>query len=98
MTVREYLETYGVHDNTEISVVGSCSYGLVDLYKGNVKKLLQIYKIADILEKKNWGTLNKNKCFLTMNVKSHSGDCIFVDMPEDYKHEDKNSNRLDCYL
>ena len=66
MTVREYLETYGVHDNTEIKVIGSYKYGLTDLYKGNVKKLLEIYRIVDILERKNWGGLDKNKCFLVL--------------------------------
>lgn len=98
MTVRNYLETYGIHDNAEISVVGLYEYGLVDLYKGSVKKLLQIYQVADILEKKNWGGLDKNKCFLTMNVNRHSGDNLFVDMPNGYKHKDKNGNRLDCYI
>ena len=98
MTVRDYLETYGIHDNTEIKVVGNYEHGLVDLYKGNVRKLLEIYRIADILEKKNWGCLDKNKCFLTMNVESHSGDTLFVDMPKEYKHIDKDGNRLDCYL
>ena len=98
MTVREYLETYGVHDNTEIKVVGSCKYGLTDLYKGSVKKLLEIYRIADILERKNWGGLDKNKCFLTMNVESHSGDTLFIDMPKEYENQDKDGNQLDCYL
>ena len=98
MTVRDFLETYGIHDTTEITVVGHYEYGLVDLYKGNVKKLLEIYKVADILEKKNWGHLDKNKCFLTMNVESHSGNTLFVDMPKGYSHIDKEGNRLDCYL
>ena len=98
MTVREYLETYGIHDDTEIKVVGSYEHGLTDLYKGNVKKLLEIYRIADILERKNWGGLDKNKCFLTMNVESHSGDTLFIDMPKEYENQDKDGNPLDCYL
>lgn len=98
MTVREYLETYGIHDSTEISVTGLYKNGLVDLYKGSVRKLLEIYKIADILEKKNWGGLDKNKCFLTMDLEDHVGDHICIKMPDSYKHEDKNGDRLDCYL
>lgn len=98
MTVREYLETYGWHDNTEIEVTGHYKHGMTKLYKGNVKKLLEIYRVADILEKKNWGGLDKNRCFLTMNVDSHSGDTLFIKMPKEYEHKDKDGNRLDCYL
>lgn len=98
MTVRDYLETYGVHDNSEIHVVGSYEYGLVDLYKGSVKKLLQIYEVTDILERKNWGRLDNNNCFLTMDLENHSGDYILVKMPKGYKHKDKDGNMLDCYI
>lgn len=98
MTVRDYLETYKPHDDTEINVIGTYKYGLVDLYKGSVKKLLQIYQVVDILEKKNWGGLDKNKCFLTMDVSNHAGDRLFVKMPNGYEHKDKNGNILDCYI
>jgi hypothetical protein len=33
-----------------------------------------------------------------MNVESHSGDTLFIDMPKEYEHKDKDGNVLDCYI
>lgn len=98
MTVREYLEHIQTPNCDEISVTGDYTYGLVDLYKGKVQPLLDLLHMNDILERKNWGGMDKDKCFLLMDVNVISGNWINVKMPKSYKHENKNGEILDCYL
>ena len=99
MTVRDVLETAQCN---YIEVCGSYKYGLTELYKGEISDLIQILQVHDILEKKNWGGIDEDNCFLLRDVRSLSGNekglWISVNMPDSYTDKDKNGNALDYFI
>lgn len=102
MKFRELLEY--IDDNNKIQVIGIYKYGLVDMYKGEVKPLKEILKISDILEFKKWGLIYEDNCFLKRDVNSISnGDLanglfVSIRMPDSYENKDINGERLNQTL
>jgi hypothetical protein len=100
MLVRDFLRL--VSDDEQIRAVGRYKAGIVDLYEGDARKLRKIIMINDIIEKKNWGGLDPEKCFLLREVDNiaHSEGAlkISVQMPDSYDHRDKDGNPLDSIL
>lgn len=101
MKVREILDA-AHSDQDHIHVNGFYKHGLITLYDGKIKILRDILKMNDVLENKNWGGLDPEKCFLLRDVNSISGDSnglyLSVIMPESYLHVDKNGEILDEFI
>ena len=101
MLVKDFLNLLK-DDIEEIQVCATYKHGLVTVYKGEIGILKEILKVSEILEKKNWGSLNANTCFLLREVEFISPDkytiFISIKMPDTYEHKDKNGNRLDEFV
>ena len=102
MLVRDLLKLMQ-SDDSKIHVVGRYKLGLIDLYRGEARKLRKIVMINDIIERKNWGGLDPEKCFLLREVDSigngETGEIkVSVQMPDSYDHRDKDGNPLDDIL
>ena len=102
MLVRDLLKLMQ-SDDSKIHVVGRYKLGLVDLYHGDARKLRRIVMMNDIIERKNWGGLDPEKCFLLREVNSidssENGEIkVSVQMPDSYDHCDKEGNPLDDSL
>ena len=99
MKVREVLEHMRPGN---VSVVGKYKGGQTRLYKGSREPLLEILRVNDIMTKKNWGSLNPDTCFLTMDVEnlsaSDGGIWISVKMPDSYTDKDLEGNALDEFI
>ena len=102
MLVRDLLKLMQ-SDESRVHVVGRYKAGLVDLYRGDARKLRKIVMINDIIERKNWGGLDPEKCFLLREIDSidsgSEGEIkVSVQMPDSYDHRDKDGNPLDSTL
>ena len=102
MLVRDLLKLMQ-SDESRVHVEGKYKMGVVDLYRGEARKLRKIVMINDIIEKKNWGGLDPERCFLLREVDSidtgDDGDIkISVQMPDSYTNLDKDGNELDATL
>ena len=98
MLVRDLLKLMQ-SDESKVYVTGVYKMGIADLYRGEARKLRKIVLINDIIEKKNWGGLDPEKCFLLREVDSiDSGEAgeikISVQMPDSFDNCDKDGNPL----
>ena len=102
MIVRDLLRLMQ-SDESKLHVVGRYKMGVVDLYEGETRKLRKILMIVDIIEKKNWGGLDPERCFILREVDSIDSEPdgtikLSVQMPDTYDHRDKDGNPLDALL
>lgn len=102
MLVRDLLKLMQ-SDDTKLKVEGRYKMGIADLYEGEARKLRKMVLINDIFERKNWGGLDPEKCFLLREVDSidsgENGEVkITVQMPDSYDNCDKDGNPLDSSL
>lgn len=90
-------------DESKIHAVGITKNGPVDLYHGEIRKLRKILMINEIIEQKNWGGLDPEKCFILRELQSldsgENGEIkVIIKMPDTYTHTDRDGNPLDGSL
>jgi hypothetical protein len=102
MTVKELMSLMQ-SDESKIHAIGITKSGKVDLYHGEIRKLRKILMINEIIEQKNWGGLDPEKCFILRDLQSldsgENGEIkVTIQMPDSYTHTDKDGNPLDSSL
>ena len=90
-------------DSSKVHAVGITKEGTVDLYHGEIRKLRKILMINEVIEQKNWGGLDPEKCFILRELESldsgENGEIkVTIRMPDSYTHTDKDGNPLDSSL
>lgn len=90
-------------DESRVHAIGLTKNGPVDLYVGETRKLRKILMINEIIDQKNWGGLDPEKCFILREIESldsgENGEIkVTIRMPDSYTHTDKDGNPLDSSL